>query len=61
MVTCVGANFVALTLEIARWKLFGGGILKAWGLYTFVAAVAFLGETVLSIVRKNDPGSAARL
>jgi hypothetical protein len=61
MVTCVGANVVALTLEIVRWRLFGSGILKAWGLYTFVAAVAFLGETILSVVRKNDPGSAARL
>jgi len=61
MVTCVGANFVALTLETVRWKRFGGGIFKAWGLYTFVAAVAFLGETILSIVRKNDPGSTARL
>ena len=61
MVTCVGANLVALTLEIVRWRLFGGGILKAWGFYTFVAAAAFLGETILSVVRKNDPGSAARL
>jgi hypothetical protein len=61
MVTCVGANLVALTLETVRWGLFGGGILKAWGPYTFVAAVAFLGETIFSIVRKNDPGSTARL
>ena len=61
MVTCVGANLVALTMETVRWRLFGGGILQAWGLYTFVAAVAFFGETILSIVRKNDPGSAARI
>jgi hypothetical protein len=61
MVTCVGANLVALALETVRWRLFGDGILKEWGLYTFVAAVAFLGETVLSIGRKNDPGSPARL
>lgn len=61
MVTCVGANFVALTLEIVRWKLFGGGILKTWGLYTFVAAVALLAETILSMVRRNDSGAPARL
>lgn len=61
MVTCVGANLVALTMEIVRWRLSGAGILQAWGLYTLVAAVAFLGETILSIVRKNDPGSTARL
>src|SRR5882724_7726918 len=49
MATCVGANFVALTLEIVRWKLFGNGIWKAWGPYTFIAAVAFLGQTILSV------------
>jgi hypothetical protein len=61
MVTCIGANFVALTLEVVRWKLFGSGILKAWGLYTFIAAVAFLGEAIFSVVRRNDSGSTARL
>ena len=61
MITCVGANLVALTLEIVRWKLFGGGILKAWGPYTFIAAVLFLGETILSMVRRNDPATPARL
>ena len=57
VVTCIGANFVALTLEIVRWKLFGSSIWKAWGPYTFIAAVAFLAETVFSIVRRNEPGS----
>ena len=60
MVICIGANVVALTLEVVRWKLFGGGILKAWGLYTFIAALAFLAETVFSVVRRNDPGGPAR-
>ena len=61
MVTCVGANLVALTLEIVRWRLFGGAVLKAWGPYTFIAAVFFLGETILSMVRRHDSGSPARL
>jgi hypothetical protein len=34
MVTCVGANFVALTLETVRWKLFGGGIFLRLGVST---------------------------
>jgi len=60
MVTCVGANLVALTLEIVRWKLYGGTLLRDWGPYTYIAAMAFLGETILSMVRRNDPGSATR-
>jgi hypothetical protein len=61
MVTCVGANLVALTMEIVRWRLSGGTLLRYWGPYTYIAAVAFLGETILSMVRRNDSGSAARL
>ncbi len=61
-VTCIGANLVALTMEIARWRLFGStsAVLRAWGPFTLVAAVAFLGETILSIVRRNDSGSTER-
>src|SRR5580704_5265638 len=46
MVTCVGANLVALTMEIVRWRLSGGTLLRYWGPYTYIAAVAFLGETI---------------
>ncbi len=61
MVVCIGANFVALTLEVVRWKLFGGGILRAWGLYTFIATAAFLGATIFSVVRRNDSGAPTGL
>src|ERR1039458_4334823 len=61
MVPCVGANLVALTMEIVRWRLCGGALLRYWGPYTYIAAMAFVGETILSMVRRNDSGSSARL
>lgn len=58
--TCVGANLVALTMELARWGLFGARVWKAWGPYTMIATVALLMETAFSILRKDDSGSAVR-
>ena len=57
MVTCLSANIVGLVLEGVRWRLFGSGIWMHWGPFTFIAAVAFLAQTILSLVRRNDPGS----
>jgi hypothetical protein len=60
MTTCVGANLVTLTMEVARWGLSDGRLWKAWGPFTTIAAVALFMETVFSILRKNDPGAAMR-
>lgn len=60
IITCVGANLVTLTMEITRWGLFGARVWKGWGPYTLIATAALLMETVFSILRKNDPGSAGR-
>jgi hypothetical protein len=58
-VTSVGANLVASMLEIARWRLFGFSGLG--GAFTRIAMVAFLGETILSLVRRNESDLPARL
>lgn len=60
MVTCIGANLVGLTMEVVHWRLFGRAVLAAWGPFTIVAGIAFLGETILSVVRRNDNGSRER-
>jgi hypothetical protein len=57
-VMCIGANIVASTMEIGRWKLFGFQGLG--GTFTRIAMVAFLGETILSVVRRNGTVSRAR-
>ncbi len=59
--TCVGANCVALMLELVRWKLFGNLLLERWGPYTLIVGLAVLGETIFSMVQRNDSGSSARV
>ena len=54
-ISCLGANLVALILEIVGWRFFG------WSPYTFIAAAGFLGETIFLMVRRNDSRSAARV
>ncbi len=51
---CVAANLIVLMLEVVRAKLLGAVILKNWGPYPLIVAIAVLGETVFSIARKND-------
>ena len=53
-VTCVGANLIALTLEIVRLKLFGSVVLKSWGPFALIVALAVLGETIFSFVQMKE-------
>jgi hypothetical protein len=55
--TCVGANCVALTLEVLRFKMFGAGL--EWGPYPLIAALGILGEAIFSLVQRNGSGSSA--
>ena len=60
-IACVGANLVALTLETVRLKLFGTVLLRYWGSYSAIIAVAVLGETIFSLTRKDDSTSPTRV
>jgi hypothetical protein len=59
--SCIGANLVGLMLEVVRFRLFGVDLLRHWGPYTAIAAVAILGELVFSIGRRSGHNSAARI
>jgi hypothetical protein len=51
--SCIGANLIGLITEAARARLWG------WAPYTVIAAIAIFGETIFSIVRRNDSNSRA--
>lgn len=55
--SCIGANLIGLTMEIGRLGLSGASVLRYWGPYTVIAAVAMLGELLFSIFQSNDSGS----
>ena len=56
--TCIGANVVGLTMESVRWIHYGST--RVWGPYAMIATVALAAETILSVLRRNDPGTAER-
>ena len=60
-VSCIGANLMTLAIEIVRLRLFGAGVLKDWGPWSLIVATALLGETIFSVVQKNDSNSATSI
>jgi hypothetical protein len=60
-ISCIGANLMTLAIEIVRLKLFGSWVLRTWGPYSLITAIAVLAETIFSIIQKNDQNSETRL
>lgn len=57
--SCIGANVMTLFIEIVRLKLFGGIplMIKNWGPYTLVFALAVSAEAIFSLMRQSQPSS----
>ncbi len=53
-VTCVGANLIALTIEVVRYVMYGNALLRSWGPYTLVVGFAVLGETIFSVMQIKE-------
>lgn len=47
-ISCVATNLIGLILEGVRLKLCGVELLKDWGPYTAIAALAIFGEAIFS-------------